>query len=308
MRKLFRIKNCCKSVVFLIISHLTIVSSAYGQDIEGKNGEFGKAIEVLSAQLAKDSTNTSALKLRSHCYLKLENYTAAERDLVKLVTIENKDLLTKYMLADVYFKNGKFDSSLSLYRELNNNAYYLTEPKLNFNLAVVFFRLGQDDSALFYAKRHLTTRSDDALGLSLVASILLEHERLDSALYYIEKSIKLQRGYAEAYYIKGNILYAKGKYLEASAELDKAILLEPKSKTYYLKRCAIYVKLKGHLNAMSDCERALCIDPSYAEAYFVKALLFKDANFMEDACKYYRLAVSFDPTLKTKESLFICKW
>ena len=313
-----RVRNLsCKRVLvdgaflLLVTIVLTFVSTCHGQVLEGKSlfdkGDIKKAIDVLSTQLAKDSTNISALKLRSSCYIKLEDYTSAERDLVKILVIENRDLSTKYILADVYFKNDKFDRSLELYQELNYNEYYLTETKLHFNLSVVLFRLGQDDSALFYGKKYLAARSDDALAFSLVASIFFEHELLDSALYYIEKSLMLQKS-AEAYYTKGRILYAKGKYYEASVELSKAILLEPKNKTYYIKRCATYAKLKDYLNAMSDCERALCIDPTCAEAYFVKALLFKDNNLIEEACRYYRLAISLDSRLKSNESSFNCKW
>ena len=130
--------------------------------------------------------------------------------------------------ADGAYGEGKFaDARLYLERAEKQDP---DNPEILNKLAFVYFKEGDNESALQKYKRSLALDSNDDLTHNAIAEVLRKMGRLDEAQEHYKSAVDIDDSYAETYFNYGQLLIEKGDSEGARMMFEKTLKLDPDHK------------------------------------------------------------------------------
>ncbi|HEX7902565.1 MAG TPA: tetratricopeptide repeat protein [Chitinophagaceae bacterium] len=220
--------------------------------------------------------------------------------------------------------NQAFQFAYSAYASDKNAAYILN------TLASLHYDNNRVDSAIFYAKRAISSAPQWRYPYVTLAYAYKGMGRVDSALKYYRKAIQVDPGSADAYVDLGHYYYSLSRADSAIANYQKALVIDPtnvyasnnigwldlEKKNY--NEAAIYFKKSiaadpKFISAYNGLSKAFLGDKKYdsARVYFAKAFsnyqdksivniyignFYKELKLYDSAQSYYRAAIQADPS------------
>jgi len=166
-----------------------------------------------------------------------------------------------------------------------------------FSEAMALLQAGRTREAEKALRRLLRKKSDHALGLSVLGSILTGTGKYAEAEKLLRSALKLTPDSYAALYNHGLALKALGRPDEALAQFTQALAITSNDAEAWSNRGTVYNDLKDYQSAIADFDKALALQPNYALAHHNKAnALFGLARY-DDALAAYRQALALKPDL-----------
>jgi putative PEP-CTERM system TPR-repeat lipoprotein len=194
------------------------------------SNENAKAREDVEAVLKIAPTNALAVYLKGVLLVRAEDYAAADVELAKL------------------------GSSISWF------------PRGYYFLALVKYRLGQDQQAADAASHSLASSPNDPDSIKLAASIEMAGRRYASAIQFLSKAMDLGVADADVLDLLGQAYLRNGQLPPAVQTLKRAAALAPDNAAILTRLASVRLATGDATGATSDLEHALKIAPARTDA------------------------------------------
>ncbi|MEQ8190774.1 MAG: PQQ-binding-like beta-propeller repeat protein [Candidatus Eremiobacterota bacterium] len=204
--------------------------------------KYEEALQEYNLLLSSDEKNPVYLFKISVIYMAKKNFSDAITKLEELAGIETKSV-NFYYLASAYFRNGKLDKSLSLYKEARQRITVDEEGNC--------FELDSDGNRseilplnlrnFLEGKRYITLFNIKSLedSIKIIEDFLLcltyfKETKYDETLDMLNNLLKLDSEFAYGYHLAGKIYVEKRDYLDARGYFRDAIKYKDNEAIFYL--------------------------------------------------------------------------
>jgi protein O-mannosyl-transferase len=154
--------------------------------------------------------------------------------------------VAKNNLANLYSKNGLYESAIVLFQQLAENEPNFWEPI--YNLGYNYQKLGKYEEAEKWLRRGLEINKTNADQFLTLGVVLFETNRLDEAEAALRYGIELKANGLGLHYALGAVLRTKGNLLAALDEFKTELAYNPQ----YLAASEQIAQIEEHFNAVSD--------------------------------------------------------
>jgi len=227
-------------------------------------GEYETAIEQIRIALVHKPTASRLLRQLGLLHFKIKKNTIAEKCLLKAVSVNKQDTISRVYLADYYLRLNRFEKAgkymleiLSLSNRYNDKAFDLGKKLLKNNSR----RLSLDifSRVIARSKKQNVAREE-------VIDICLANNELEYAQSLLEQIIKENPSNYDMIYKVGSVYQEAGnweKALKCFIEVDRHVRSHVKAKFQIAK---IYVMNKKVLQADNYLNQILRIEPGNEDA------------------------------------------
>lgn len=213
-----------------LVSNYSIPSVSAGEQYFNQ-GDYAKAAESLTLQIASDPNNATLYCLRAASYMKLKRFNQALPDATKSINLTSNN-------ADYFLQRAEINAELKQFR--NGLA--------DINQAM---KLKKPDASWFLYRSYLFS--------------CLHSPK--SALIDANKAVSLAPNDAGANEQKAGAHFALNQFSQAIASYTKALALKPTEPAPdYAMRALCYLNSKDYKHAVADAKKALELDPNCAQA------------------------------------------
>ncbi len=233
------------------------------RDLE-EMGKYETAIEQIRIALAHKPSASRLLRQLGLLHFKIKKNTIAEKCLLKAVSVNQQDTISRVYLADYYLRMDKFEKAgkyfleiLSLSNRYNDKAFDLGKKLLKNN----FRRLSLDIFSRVIARSKKSNAAREK-----VIDICLASNELEYAQALLEQTIKENPSNYDMIYKVGSVYQEAGnweKALKCFIEVDRHVRSHIKAKFQIAK---IYFMNRKVLQADDYLNQILRIDPGNEEA------------------------------------------
>jgi len=208
---------------------------------------------------------------------------------------------TRLYTASLLYSGGDTTRALDMYKALV--AANPSDCELSGSLGGLLYTMKRYDEVIDVFTRRIANCPDQPSG-SAYLYIGLSHftqNRIDSAIAALEKSVQADTTSVQAHFWLMNAYAKKEEYakageigeLMAERGMDKT---NPKEvATGYFFAGTEHFKAKEFKEAIADYDRAVKLNPEYAQAYLYTAFSYQYQNDKDNACRFYRQALKYDP-------------
>ncbi len=268
---------------------------------ELQQGEYERAVQLLTARLASSPTDATAEKYLLRAYMETGRYAEVESSARKFLTQTPNACGVRHMLAESLTATGRYSEAVG---EFERAAKDLTTAKAapaeyyesDLRRAEVLKLTGQDERAreIFQtiAGYYNDTEPQTAPDLTLAARALVQLEKYKDASELYTAAIDADPEFIEAHLGGGELFTEKYNYAEAAQFFADALEINPNSARAHLGLAA-NKRLEGDGEVVAALARALTINPNLVEARALKAGLDLEAG------EYDTAALELDKVLKT---------
>ena len=216
-----------------------------------------------------------------------EKFDAAKKYFSPLLT-SSKKTDANFYLGQIYFAEGKFDSSKTFFlKGINNDK----EPALDY-AGLVKVNLAQNNAseADKNQKEAIEINDDDDARVYLVLAEAYSNPQIkdyEKAISFLNKALKIDPKSTESYILLGKIYLNKGNGSDAIKNFGYALDISktnPEALTYKAK---VYALIDNNNDAITLLNEAIAGDPDYAPAYNELAELYAKLKDYAKATEYY---------------------
>lgn len=292
-----------------------------------EQGQYEKALVEFKNAVNANSKNPEAYYQRGRCFLYLNNFTEAKRDLDKAIELAPNTAAYYNLRGAAYENMGDTVNAVKNYNK--TIGIDSTDARGYISLARVFEAQNKHEDAiriadlgikksvnqltLFVIKGNVlqslkdTTKAISAYKLALkkdslmfgsnyaLALICFERNKPKEALRFIENAIKGEPENGDGYIEKALILEELNDTIGAIAAYNKAVSIDSLNTFAYFTR-GIYYKSHGNsAAAILDFSKVIRIDPTDADAYLSRGESFADTSNCEVALKDFEKAKKLTP-------------
>lgn len=219
------------------------------------------------------------VKLIGLLLLNYKSYENAERLFVKLIGMDNTDLVAVSALSQIYNKKGKFAESDKLFDEAkkgltdeeNERKYYLF-------LGQNYYEQKAYQKSMDIFKEGLKKFPDDTDLYFTALSFFNEQKKYDEADALIAQAEKNISDKTVIQEIKASSLSNQKKYDEAVSIYEKLIEDNPENDQYYFLIAAVYFEMKEYKKAEDNYRKAIGISPLNIDALNNLGYMFAEQN------------------------------
>jgi putative PEP-CTERM system TPR-repeat lipoprotein len=275
----------------LILSLLLLLGSCgsdepgdqYLSQIEGYgvNTDFIRADAALHKALRLDPTSAESHFRLGRLYLKLDDNSAAEDELLQAEALGWQTEQIRPLLASALLAQGKFSDVLNLeHKDLDAEAASnLLAIKAN-----AAFSQGRGAAAREYVVLALARNPASRSAKLAKAEMFIFRGIYGAALNVLDRLLKSAPSHIEAWRLKGQVLWRQQKLKEARTAFDQSIA---HSKTVFLvdlvSRAQINLQLQDYVAAQADCEDLQRVSASHAYSHYIQGLLHFNSNRYQSA-------------------------
>lgn len=248
-----------------------------------KNGDTQKALVYMerAAQFSFSKDTSYALAM---LYVQIADYSAALRELEKVVKKDPYYKDTLNQLVKIYLTTGDTDKALPLLEKIerrNPNSY-----ETQYNLASANYQLGKYKSAFSHYEKALKQKPtyDAFVGKGLSAMALdMDNEATDA----LEKAVKINTTEIDVLEKLAELYIKEQSYEKALPLLEKSIALNPKNPEILVSIADVSAKLGYEAKAYDYYLEAAEITPSYKYTLQAKSdLCLKAAQQFNQQSQY----------------------
>lgn len=130
------------------------------------------------------------------------------------------------------------------------------------------------------------------------AEAYFEALNYEAALKDIHTSLNIDSTQIMCYFTLADLLLSTNEPVRALSSLDKAISIDPTDPSIYVEAAnyCLYFPQPDYDKALAYLAGAFRNDPKYADAYFMRGIIFKEKGNLEQAKASFQAAVENDPT------------
>ncbi len=216
-----------------------------------------------------------------------EKFDAAKKYFSSLLT-SSKKTDANFYLGQIYFAEGKFDSSKAFFlKGINNDK----EPALDY-AGLVKVNLVQNNTSEADKNQNeaIEINDDNDARVYLVlaeAYSNLQIKDYEKAISFLNKALKINPKSTDSYILLGKIYLNKGNGSDAIKNFGNALDISktnPEALTYKAK---VYALIDNNNDAITLLNEAIAGDPDYAPAYNELAELYAKLKDYAKATEYY---------------------
>lgn len=177
-----------------------------------------------------------------------------------------------------------FQFAYTAYAADKNAAYILN------TLASLHFENNRTDSAIYYAKRAISSAPQWRYPYVTLAYAYKSMGKVDSALKYYRRAVQVDAGNADAYVDLGHYYYSLSRADSAIANYQKALQIEP-GNVYASNNIGwLNYEKKNYADAIRYFRRSIAADPKFISAYNGISKAFVNEQRFDSARVYFAKA------------------
>lgn len=298
-----------RAVLLVVCALLFInvpVSSAFDDPpglAELKKGEYERAAQLLSAQLAKNPADAEAQKYLLRVYLETGRYAEAEAAARKFLEKQPDAGAVRHALGETLAATGRYAEAVVEFERAGTDLLKsggLPAERLASDLrrAEALDRMGQEEKAreIFQslADYYEANEPEGAPELTIIARALARLDKPKDANELFMAAIDADSSFIEAQLGGGELFTEKYNYAEAAEFFREALKINPRSARAHLG-VAANKRLEGGAEMTAALTRALEINPNLVEAHAFKASLELEAGDYDAASAEIEKALKVNP-------------
>jgi tetratricopeptide (TPR) repeat protein len=270
-----------KHTIFLTISFALLSIGTFGQNAKQfikagdeflKSNKFEDAIDQYSKGIQIEPDNSKAYTQRAYGYSQLAKYKEAAEDYDRASVFIPKDEINYFNSASMYFKIGDDQSALNrLNKSMAIKSSYIEALQLK---VLVLINLKKYDEALADAKTALRYK-ETAENYFVFARVNETLGKLDEAGAAYMKALEKNEKYLDAAIHLADLQRKQKKYNLAISFANRAIRQDASSVKAYLVRAEIYYDQLQYQSAINDVSTILGLQPNDASIYFKRAKYYQ---------------------------------
>jgi tetratricopeptide (TPR) repeat protein len=266
--------------------------------------------------------------VRSECYRRLGNQTAADEDLRQFKAAPARTAWDYYLPGHTAGWRGKLDEEIEAYKaalrlqpDHYNSLFFLAfrslgrdnaaaaqvfraclalrpdhVPALR-NRAIAVAELGGYEEAIAQFREVIRIKPDDATAHDGLGNVFSSQGKLEEAIAEYREALRLQPDLAFAHYNLGNALRDQGKTDEAIAEFREALRLQPDDARFH-NNLGNALRDQGKTDeAIAEYREALRLQPDDARFHNNLGIVLKRQGKTDEAIAEFREALRLQPDL-----------
>lgn len=170
-------------------------------------------------------------------FIKFNKLEEAEKEINKLLLIDNNDYLLLNYLGNLLFHKGQFSNAIEKFKK---SISIKPEYYQNYSdISLCFISLKKFDEVIFFLEEYIKYKNDNCDVYNNLGLAFLEKNKLDEAISCFNKCLSLKIDYIQAYNNLGFSLLKKKKINEAILILEEGIKIDSKFYSLYfnLAKC-----------------------------------------------------------------------
>jgi len=198
-------------------------------------GKDEEALRLLYDVVSKHKEYSKAGVMLANIYMKKGFYDSAESVLIDVLDRKPKDARANYFLSELYLKEGNYKKAVDGFLEVissDNNEEYLY--KALSGLGYSYFKLGDYENALKYAKKAISYAPDKGDGYFVLGKIYIKLGDYGKAIEVLKKAFLLfsdDKKKSEVDTFLGISYFRLGEYTKAMQFFNEALTLNPENET-----------------------------------------------------------------------------
>ena len=256
--------------------------------------EASPALQQLTRELQKDSTNAQIWFARGNMYLQANVPEKAAQDFARALLNDSTNAAYYLALADLYFdvENMKdaiavLEKGLSLtpdepeiMRELGKYYYYLTDYKRA--------------DELFQKTEKLDPRGPATAFWQAMS--LRDQQKNDQALKLMEKAVELDPEYYDAVIMLAQ-MYAERKDNRALTNYNKVLAIDSPSAEALYGKAMFYQNTNQADKALTEYKKIVAVDRNFTDAYYNMGFIYYNQKNYAKARDHFNMAIAVKPTM-----------
>ena len=213
------------------------------EDIKGSIAAYNEALKI-------DSANTDALKGLGAVYLSTKQYTEAEQNFRKALSISPDDAITNYNLSITLYGQGKTEEGVS-YAAKAYQADKVNKQNVSivYNYALLLNEIGKIEESIPIYQEALKLNPNHVRTLINLGVIFLDSEDSQTALAMFKKAAAIEPDNFEVNNNLANAYLAQKNYSEAIAYFQKALKIDSKNNAVRVNLARAYATSEDYTNA-----------------------------------------------------------
>jgi tetratricopeptide (TPR) repeat protein len=267
---------------------------------------YQQAVEPLERVLAKSDSTSRAFQPQARAMLAKSYYAvkqyAKSRDMYALVAdTAMDDEATKLYGSSILLSGGDTTKALSIYRKLLDA--HPQDCSLSMSFGNLLYTMKRWDDVIDVFTKRLATCPNEPKGTPYLYIGLANYtqKRYDQAIQALTSATQADTSMVQAYYWLMNA-YATNKQFDKSAEVAKEMIDHGFEKTNPKEVSTAHFFLgkskfdaKDYKGAVEEFDQASKLNPESAQNYLFAAFAYQFQSDKDNACKYYRLVLKYDP-------------
>lgn len=244
-------------------------------NVKDETGDYDKAIYYYTKAIESDSTNPLIYNNRGYSYFHKKDYENALADYNQALLLSPKFKIAqdnrKVLINKLKSKPEYAEFVEKAEKEFYNYKYY-------FHLGINEMENSNSNEAMTAFNKSVELNPDFAPVYMYIGILELNKGNYTNAFDYYTKSINRDASIIDAYFNRAQIVFATKTedillLKSAIADLDKAVELDPKFIEAYYSRAVIYKNIKEYEKALESLEKILEIDEQAVNAKALKKLI-----------------------------------
>lgn len=251
-----------------------------------QKGQLDSALMDIAKAIAIDSLQADYYVARADIYLMANQSRLTKDNLQKAIKVSPDHEEAHMKLAELYLYVQMYQEALDeLNQVLKTN---VKNPKAYYLKGIIYKEVG--DTALSISSLMTTTEQDPEYALAFEQLGLLYADKGDKrALDFYDRAIVLNPRNPQTRYNKGIFLQEMGMFEEAIATYKDLMTFNPEyAYAPFNIGFIYYYALDDVQEALNYFARATEVNPNYAEAWFMKGMVFESMKQRENAKEQYQ--------------------
>lgn len=247
------------------------------------------ALNYYKELLAQSPDNVDLLEAYANYLKDTKNYSEAMEIYNKLLS-QSKNEKYKANIAEIYFLQRDYETSLTLYFDIYNKDP--TNPEIQKAIALLYFVLGDFKKSIDFYQKYLAQK-DDPESILNYAKSLFYSKNIQSAKEILEGYVKAYPDNADGLSTLADIYIAIKELPQAIDLNEKATSIEPENIKFRIQTARIDIALKNYCEAKNLLFKLSKIEPNNTEIIEnLGDISFYTGDFTQ-ALRYYQCIPDF---------------
>jgi tetratricopeptide (TPR) repeat protein len=228
-------------------------------------GQYQNAEKEFLKAIEVNPKNINAHRNLATTYSKMNLYDKALQEYQKALSLDKANYEIHFSIGSIYQNQGQYDLAIQEYEKT-----LALNPKHEGtyqNLGNIYYDLGQMEKAKEYFEKLIAINTDNDMAYNNLGSVYYHLGQVDNAMSHYQKAIALNARNANAHSNLGNMYFYKGQLENAITEYKTALSIDPRHSDAHGNLGNVYSRQGRIEEAIGEWEKALEINPDNKAAY-----------------------------------------